>query len=199
MNALKTAVLSLTFLSVGALAQESAFIAGAKLSTSISGEAEVEFDELNMTINEDIDSDSFLIFAGYQTERNNRFKVSFESRSFDFDESNDTEDATGLRFDWDFVYGEQQFHPFWSIGFGFYSLDDPIVLEGSNLEGDDLSGFSFQLGAGVKVDLTPQLELSLAFEHQAIAWEEIKEEYYDITANMTYAHSSLGAGLLYRF
>jgi len=182
-------------------AEDGAFIAGANFSTSVSGEAEVELDTYygDLDISEDIDSNSFSVFAGYQTARNNRFKLSYESRSFDFDKSNETEDTTAFRFDWDFVYGEHQVHPFWSIGVGFYNLQDPIILDGSSLEGDDMDGVSFQMGAGAKVDLTEQLELSIAFERQAIGWQEIKESSSGLTANMTYVHNSLAAGLLYRF
>lgn len=182
-----------------AFSSESHAIVGVNMSTSISGQAEAEFENFGMTVEEDLSSDSFSIFIGYQTERNNRFKFSFESRGITLEDSDYDEDATALRFDWDFVYGEQKVHPFWSIGFGLYNLEDPGILVGSNLEGDNLSGFSFQLGAGVKIDLTDEVEASIAFERQAIGWQQIEVREYDETVSMTYVHNSLSAGLLVRF
>ncbi|WP_430461775.1 outer membrane beta-barrel protein [Thalassolituus sp. LLYu03] len=199
MSAYKVSALLLAVLAVPAVASESSAIAGVNLATSMSGTAQAEFDQFGVTLEEDFDSNAFSVFLGYQTERNNRFKVSYESRSFALDKSNVTEDASGFRFDWDFVYGEEKVHPFWSIGFGFYTLEDPAILTGSNLEGDDLSGVSFQMAGGVKIDLADNLEASIAFERQAIGWQEIEISYYDETINMTYVHNSLNAGLLMRF
>ncbi|WP_296984255.1 MULTISPECIES: outer membrane beta-barrel protein [unclassified Thalassolituus] len=179
--------------------EQSGFIAGANLSTSLSGEGQDDIDGYP-TFTYDLDSGSFSAFVGYQTKRNNRIKLAFESRSFGFEGTSEEETATGLRLDWDFVYGKSKVHPFWSIGFGSYRLSDPLILEDTSIEGEDLSGFSFQLGLGVKIDLNKKAELSLGFERQAIGWQEVEiTGRYDVSIQSIYAHNSVSAGVLLHF
>ncbi len=199
MSFAKNAVTALVFSAMVPAVCAKSLIVGGDFSTSFSGEAEAEFDGASFSAKEDIDTSSLRVFAGYQTESNNRFKVSFESRSFDLSDSNEEEDATGLRLDADFVYGEDKIKPFWTIGLGFYNLSDPVVLEGSNLEGEDMSGVSFQIGGGIKAELSPQAEMSLSLDSQAISWEDVDLEGTSITMETTYSFISLNAGIQFLF
>lgn len=192
----------LSFSSFIAQAAEPFTFAGIRLSGSMSGEAEAELEEAGITFGEDIDSGALSIFAGYSNSNYNRWIVAYESRSFEFTESDVEEDATGLRIDWHFVWGEdKKVQPYLALGFGFYNLDEATVLTGTPMEGDGLSGVSFQFGAGAKVAIQENVELDLAFERQAISWEDIEIVSWggSETLSTNYSNNSLSAALAIRF
>lgn len=198
MKYLTASALALSMLSFNTSAE---LLVGGNLFTSFSGEAEAELDSLDEEITEDIDVSGLSVFIGHKTERNNRFLLSLESTTVDFDESNETEDLTGLNFDWQFVYTDQKIKPYWAIGFGLYKVDEAIVLTGTDKEGDSLSGFSFQMGAGAKVEVTPEFELDISIKRQAIAWEEVDVEVgvFSETISTVYVHNSINVGAAFMF
>ena len=187
--------------SSGALAEDKKFIAGFNYTKSISAEAKVTLEELDDEFTEDIDMSTLGLYLGYINENNNRFLLSYSSSTIDFDESNESEDVTGFDFDWQFVYGEDQVQPYWGIGFGLHTIDDALILTGTNLEGDSLSGLSFQLMAGVKVEVNEQVELDVSIQRKAYAWQSIDIEVgsFEETIDMTYAQTALSFGAGFKF
>jgi opacity protein-like surface antigen len=187
--------------SSGALAEDKKFIAGLNYTKSISAEAKLTLEELDDEFTEDIDMSTLGLYLGYINENNNRFLLSYSSSTIDFDESSESEDVTGLDFDWQFVYGEDQVQPYWGIGFGLHTIDDALILTGTNLEGDSLSGLSFQLMAGVKVEVNEQVELDVSIQRKAYAWQSIDIEVgpFEETIDMTYAQTALSFGAGFKF
>ena len=187
--------------SSGALAEDKKFIAGFNYTKSIVAEAKVTLEELDDEFTEDIDMSTLGLYLGYINENNNRFLLSYSSSTIDFDESNESEDVTGFDFDWQFVYGEDQVQPYWGIGFGLHTIDDALILTGTNLEGDSLSGLSFQLMAGVKVEVNEQVELDVSIQRKAYAWQsiEIDAGYSTETIDTIYAQTALSFGVGFKF
>ena len=201
MSYVRYAAVPLMLLACQAGATEVGYFAGIGVSTSISGEAEADLDNAGVTIKEDIDSSAVNLFVGHRSARNNRFIFSYDSVSFDLDKSNVSEDATGFRFDWQFVYGEEQVQPYWGIGFGLYNLQDAAVLTGTDQQGDDLSGFSFQMAAGAKIQVADNIEVDVSLQRQAIGWQELEISGFGgtETIQMSYAHNLLSAGVAFKF
>lgn len=191
----------LMLLALSSQATEAGSFVGVSAFTSLSGNAEAEFQNLDTTISEDLDVGGIRFSVGHRWNTNNRFIFSYESLSFDLNQSKETEDASGIRFDWEFVYGDQQVQPYWGIGFGLYNLQDPVILTGTNLEGDDMSGISFQMGVGVKLNVSDTVEVDLSLQRQAIGWQEIELSYWGGTEKiqMSYVHNSLNAGAAFKF
>jgi len=189
---------ALSLLSFNASAE---LLLGAHISKSISGEARAEFDVADFDIAEDVDVTDISFFIGSKNDRNNRFLLSYSSVGIDFDKSDITEDAVGINFDWQFVYGKQQLKPYWGIGFGFYSLDEAAILNGTTKEGDGLSGFAFQLQGGAKVSMADNVEVDISFRRQAIAWQDIELDtgFGTETISTAYVHNSLNAGVAFMF
>lgn len=201
MSYVRYAAVPLLLLACQAGAAEAGYFAGIGLSTSVSGKAEAELENADVTLSEDIDVGALNLFIGHRSVRNNRFIFSYDSISFDLDSSNTSEDATGFRFDWQFVYGEEQVQPYWGLGFGLYNLQDATILNGSNLEGDDMSGISFQMAVGAKIDVADNVELDVSLQRQAIAWQEIEFSGFGRTETiqMSYAYNLLSAGVAFKF
>lgn len=196
----KIAALSL-LASSSVIAEDKNIIAGFNYTKSLSAEVTVAFEELDDEITEDLDISTLGLYLGYITEKNNRFIVSFSSASVDFDESNLSEDVTGLDLDWQFVYGEEKIQPYWGIGFGFHTIEEAIVLTGTDLEGDSLNGLSFQMMAGMKVAVNEQVEFDVSLQRKAYAWQSIEVEvgYFSETLDMTYAQTALNFGIGFKF
>jgi opacity protein-like surface antigen len=187
--------------SSSAIAEDKNIIAGFNYTKSLSAEAKVTFEELDDEITEDLDISTLGLYLGYINEKNNRFIVSFSSANIDFDESNLSEDVTGLDLDWQFVYGEEKIKPYWGIGFGLHTIEDAIVLTGTNLDGDSLRGFSFQMMAGMKVVVNEQVEFDVSLQRKAYAWQSIEVTFgpFTETIDMTYAQTSLNLGAGFKF
>lgn len=187
--------------SSGALAEDNNIIAGFNYTTSLSAEVKVTLDVLDDEITEDLDISTLGLYLGYINENNNRFIVSFSSAEVDFDESNLKEDVTGIDLDWQFVYGDEQVQPYWGIGFGFHTIEEALILTGTDIEGDSLSGLSFQLMAGIKVEVNEQVELDVSIQRKAYAWQSIDVEIgsFNETIDMTYAQTALSIGAGFKF
>jgi len=176
-------------------------IIGGNFSKSFTGEAKLTLEDADTDDTQSLDTHSFSVFIGYQTFRDNRFRVSLEKRQFHLDESDYDEDAKGLRFDWEFVYGSSLVQPFLSLGFGLYQLEDPALFRGTNLDGDSLNGLSFQTSGGIKINFSDSIEGSVSLERQGLAWQPVDIEigFYEDTAILTYANTSLHAGVQFNF
>lgn len=197
---IKLAALCL-LVSSSAIAEDKSFIAGLNYTKSISAEAKVTRDVVDDEFTEDLDIATLGLYLGYINENNNRFLLSYSAATIDFDKSNSSEDVTGLDFDWQFVYGEDQIQPYWGIGFGLHTIDDALILTDTNLEGDSLSGFSFQLMGGIKVAVNEQVELDVSIQSKAYAWQaiEIESGFNKDTINTSYSQTALNFGAGYKF
>lgn len=196
----KLAVLCL-LASSNSIAKESGFITGFNYTKSLSAEATATFDVSDFEITEDLDISTLGLYLGYINKRNNRFTISYSSTTIDFDKSNANEDVTGFDFDWQFVYGEDQIQPYWGIGFGLHTIDEAIVLTGSNIEGDSLSGLSFQMMGGAKIKVNEQVELDLSIQRKAYAWEsvDVQAGFATDTVNTSYVQNAINFGAGFKF
>ncbi|MCA6062251.1 hypothetical protein [Thalassolituus marinus] len=171
---------------------------GARYSNSVSGEYTLDLDDGDSEFTGDLNSKAFGIYFGRTNKRNNRWLLGYESRTFDFD-GGDSEDAAGLRADIHFVWGEgKKLQPYLGVGAGLYRLSDALLLQGTDKEGDSLSGFAFQMGLGAKYIASEKVELDIAFERQAIVWEEV-EVFDSLVVNSAYVHNSLVLGAAFNF
>jgi opacity protein-like surface antigen len=184
-----------------AIAEDKKVIAGLNYTKSLSAVATLTTDVTSGEVTEDLDISTLGLYLGYINENNNRFIVSYTSATIDFDKSNASEDATGFDLDWQFVYGEEQVQPYWGIGFGFHSIDDPLILRGTNLEGDTLSGASFQMMAGIKILVREQVELDISVQRKAYAWQSIDIDagFASDTINTSYVQNALNVGAGFKF
>lgn len=187
--------------SSSALAEDNNIIVGFNYTKSISAEATLKLEISDDEITEDLDISTLGLYLGYINQNNNRFMVSYSSATIDFDESAASEDVTGLDFDWQFVYGEDQIQPYWGIGFGLHTIDEALILTGTELEGDSLKGLSFQLMAGIKIAVDEQFELDVSIQRKAYAWQSIDIDIgpFSDTIDTTYAQTALNFGAGFKF
>ena len=183
------------------IANDKNFIAGFNYTKSLSAEAEATFDVSDYEVKEDLDISTLGLYLGYINEKNNRFTVSYSSATIDFQKSNVNEDVTGFDFEWQFVYGEDQVQPYWGIGFGLHTIDEALILNGSNLDGDSLNGVSFQMMGGAKFIVSDQVELDLSVQRKAFAWQSIDIEtgFVTDTIKTNYVQNAVNFGAGFKF
>ena len=70
----------------------------------------------------DYDSSSTPFKIGYMLKNDNRFEFSLESMDHKFNGGTDI--VSGWNMDWNFVYPNESFSPFWTVGFGSYTYED---------------------------------------------------------------------------
>lgn len=179
------------------VANDKRFIVGAGVAVG-SGEYEIKASGSDART-ADLDSVSANFHFGWISQRNNRFLISFESLTYE--DAIDEFDASGVRLDWQFVYGESQFQPYWGLGFGVYSSDDLAALTTDWTGESSLAGVSFQLAAGIKYLVNEHVELDLNLQAQAIAWEDVefRAGYSSTTVEQMTSHGALGFGVDFKF
>ena len=64
-----------------------------------------------------------------------------------------------------------------------------------------MSGISFQMAVGAKIDVADNVELDVSLQRQAIAWQEIEFSGFGRTETiqMSYAYNLLSAGVAFKF
>jgi opacity protein-like surface antigen len=182
-------------------AQDTKVIAGINYTTSISADATATLENTDDEITEDIDMSALGLYLGYISESNNRFLVTYSTETVDFDASNGSEDITGFDFDWQFVYGEDQVQPYLGFGLGLHTIDEALILNNSNQEGESLSGVSAQLMAGIKLAINETVELDVSFKRKAYVWEsiEVSAGFFSDTLDTSYVTNSLSFGAGFKF
>ncbi len=134
---------------------------------------------------------------GYRFESNNRVQISTSKMSLEHENGLDS-DVSGYDLDWHIVYGENAVQPYWGFGFGLYNMDDSSDYF---INDNDLQGNSFQVLAGMKIDLNKYLELDLSYRIKTIAWQEML--FFDgnqmASVHMTHTYSSLNMGAAVKF
>lgn len=182
------------------LADDNNFIAGFNYAMSTSAEANASFETLD-DVTVGLNISTLGLYLGYINQRNNRFIVSYSSAAIDFNGSTSSEDVAGLNLDWQFVYGEELFQMYWGAGFGFHTIDEALILKGTDLEGDSLNGLSFQLMAGIKAPFNERVEIDVSIQTKAYAWQSIDVEAESTTETIdtSYAQTALSIGAGYKF
>jgi opacity protein-like surface antigen len=195
----KLAVLYL-LASSNALADDNNFIAGFNYAMSTSAEANATFEILD-DVTVGLNISTLGLYLGYINQKDNRFIVSYSSAAIDFNGSTSSEDVAGLDLDWQFVYGEELFQMYWGAGFGFHTIDEVLILKGTDLEGDSLNGLSFQLMAGIKAPFNERVEIDVSIQTKAYAWQSIDIEVGSSTETIDtrYAQTALSIGAGYKF
>lgn len=184
------------------LADAGKFLVGHNYSHSLIGKAMIDFDGGEDSVTEDLNISSLSIFVGYQTARNNRFQISLTRTDYDYDDFDIKEEATGIDFDWQFVYARSRVKPYWGIGFGLHRLDDPLILRGTDKDGDSLDGLSFQLGTGVKIQVVEFLEFDASYKVKAVVWEQVDVDLNfggSESRSSIYTDDALNIGLAFKF
>ena len=186
--------------SSSALADANDFIAGFNYAMSTSAEAYASFETLD-DVTVGLNISTLGLYLGYINQKNNRFIVSYSSAAIDFNGSTSSEDVAGLDLDWQFVYGEELFQMYWGAGFGFHTIDEVLILKGTDLEGDSLNGLSFQLMAGIKAPFNERVEINVSIQTKAYAWQSIDIEAGSSTETIdtSYAQTALSIGAGYKF
>jgi opacity protein-like surface antigen len=191
-------LLSLAALSLNAQAKvEPGIIIGLDSSTSITGTAKAEY-EVSDTENEvDIDAKALSLYIGYRFPTNNRFQISLTSIDVSHDSGSDIE-FNGTDFDWQFVYGTDMIQPYWGLGFGLYTYEDTAKFTDEN---DDLSGISFQLLGGIKLDVHEHVEFDVSYRVKSIAWQDItvSNGFSTETISLSHTTSALNVGAAFKF
>ena len=191
-------LLSLAVLSLNAQAKvEPGIFLGLDLSTSITGTAKAEYEVSGVENEEDIDSNALSLYLGYRFPTNNRFQISRSSIDVSYESGSD-EEFNGTDFDWQFVYGTDKIQPYWGLGFGLYTYEDSAQITEKN---DDLSGISFQLLGGIKLDMHEHVELDVSYRAKSIAWQKItvSNGFSTETINLSHTTSSLNFGIAFKF
>lgn len=196
---------AVTFFSLAALSLntqadvEPGVYLGLDLSTSLTGTAKAEVKSNGSTskAEADVDASSVGVYLGYRFASNNRFQISRTSIDVEL-ESNDEVTFSGTDFDWHFVYGDEQIQPYWGLGFGFYTYEDTAAISRDN---EDLTGISFQLRGGIKIDIHEHVELDMSYRAKSIMWQtiEIYDGYDDAKVDLQHSLGSLNFGVAVKF
>ncbi len=192
------ALFTLSTISINTFADvEPGIFLGFDLNTSFTGTVKAEYESSDSESEADIDTSSLGFFVGYRFPTNNRFQISRTSIDASYESGTDDK-FTGTDFDWQFVYGSSKFQPYWGLGFGIYTFEDSA---GMTQENEDLTGISFQLLGGIKLDVHERVELDVSYRAKSIAWQglEISDGYSSETLRLSHSSSSLNFGAIFKF
>jgi opacity protein-like surface antigen len=79
-----------------------------------------------------------------------------------------------------------------------YTYEDSAQITEKN---DDLSGISFQLLGGIKLDMHEHVELDVSYRAKSIAWQKItvSNGFTTETISLSHTTSSLNFGVAFKF
>lgn len=191
-------LLSSSLLSTAAQASvEPGVFVGFDMSTSLRATATAELEIAQVENEENIDTSSLGIALGYRFRSNNRFLISWNSIDASY-QRGPNDEFNGTDFDWHFVYANDKFQPYWGLGFGLYTYEDSAeFLEVS----EDLSGFSFQLLGGAKLDVNENVEMDISYRVKSIGWQpvDVSNGFSTETLSLSHTSSSLNFGVAVKF
>jgi len=140
------------------------------------GSGETEFDG-DGTITSKMDTSMSTLTFGYIAKTGVRFELALVSidASFDagdpsFDEDGDSE-FSGFDLNGKLPLSKGKVRPYLGAGMGFYDWKDTGDLF---VDGEDLSGVSLNLMAGVLVEPHPHVEVELGAQHKTIFWQTVQ-------------------------
>jgi len=144
---------------------------------------------------EDYDTDvtSTRLSLGIIADDRIRFEASYGGYDLEFDDFEDSE-ITTLEIDGILTFQRNDFTPYLMAGFGVATYQDT----GDFFEdGDDLSGFSIQLGAGLIFQPHEIVELDASYRLKIISWETVEVFGEDIESSNSMGLLNFGARILF--
>jgi opacity protein-like surface antigen len=131
------------------------------------------------------------------------YTVSFSTPSPDFKASaaGDVSATFLLANVWLDLANNSPFTPYMGGGLGLGLVDgDTFFNGGTNGFGDGNSGFAFQLGGGVKLDITDHASIDFAYRYKSILGVEFKDQISpDVYKDADLNSHNIQVGLTYRF
>lgn len=109
------------------------------------------------------------VTVGYITDGHNRFKISTQNITIDFNQGG-SDKISGYDVDFDITLeslGSSKMLPYIGIGVGSYKYDSY----------ENLKGTAFNFNTGLLYKITPRFELDFAFKYKAITWEDTDYSY----------------------
>lgn len=132
------------------------------------GHAEHDFFGLTDT-ESDVKSRGFsLAYSRYFPKTGNQLQFSASRRNVEFDDIDSRGHFWGAEVDWKITLTKTLVKPYVSIGMGYQDFNSSDDL---NFADDDLSGLSFNLGAGLIADISDTWRLDLGYQRKAI-WSD---------------------------
>lgn len=176
-------------------ANESGFYLG--LNLGIGGGTEtVEFSDEEAE--GDYDFTSTNVAFGYIADDRIRFEGSFSTYKLDFDDFDGEDKISSFDIDGYLTLGSEKIRPYFTGGFGLATYQDTAGL---TEEDEDLSGITFQVGAGVVFPINDSVELDASYRIKVIAWQaiEVSNGFYseDLTITNTFAQFGVGAKYIF--
>lgn len=178
MNKFVVSLLSLSLLSPCLLAEESVSVEekSSKVFVGVdyfNGESELSVDlsgSLSGSAEMDFDQTGHRLKIGFQERDNFRFQGYFKIEDFD---DAFTEKVYGLGADALFIIPtESNFNPYFLLGFSsdFTELED----EGIEYSEDTLNALALKIGVGALVKINKQVEFQVGYDIQYRTWQDIK-------------------------
>ena len=176
-------------------AYESGFYLG--LNLGFGGGTEVA-DFSDEEVEGDYDFTSTKVAFGYIADDRIRFEGSFSTYKLDFDDFDGEDKISSFDIDGYLTLGSDQVRPYFMGGFGLATYQDTADF---TEEDEDLSGVSFQVGAGVVFPINDSVELDASYRIRVIAWQaiEVSNGFYSEDLNLSNTFSEFGIGAKYVF
>lgn len=143
---------------------------------------------------EDYDTDisTLRLAAGFIVDENIRIEASYGGYDLEFDDFDDSE-ITTFEFDGIILFPADGVTPYATAGLGLATYEDTADV----LDGDDLSGVSLQLGAGVIFPVNEIVELDASYRIKVIGWETVEVFGMDIETSHSMGLFTLGGRVLF--
>ncbi|WP_301182121.1 porin family protein [Thalassolituus sp. UBA3500] len=165
------------------------FYIGANLGVG-SGEETISIDGDE----EDYDTDisTMRLAVGFIVDENIRIEASYGGYDLEFDDFEDSE-ITTFEFDGYLLFPADGVTPYVTAGLGLATYEDT----GDVLEGDDLSGVSLQLGAGISMPVSEVVELDASYRIKVIGWETVEVFDTEIETSHSMGLFTVGGRVLF--
>ena len=135
-----------------------------------SGSGETEFSG-DRTVSYDMDTRMSALTFGYIARTGVRFELALTSIDASLESADNDDEFSGFDLNGKFPLGKDTIRPYLGAGMGFYDWENTAALFA---DGEDLSGVSLNLMAGVLFEVHPHIELELGAQYKAISWETIQ-------------------------
>ncbi|WP_300427040.1 outer membrane protein [uncultured Thalassolituus sp.] len=170
---------------------------GAELGTGSGEETYLIGDQ---DFSSDVDHDLTRFTLGFRSHQDNRFEISYVQNDLSSDDWSD-EQITSLNLDAVITVTEFRVRPFVRLGFGFTNyVGSHEDIAGKN---EDLRGFALSGGAGLLIEVVPQLELDVGYHYTSIGWEDLNYtdsngNTFDYDLGNDFSYASAGFRILFQ-
>ncbi len=186
LSSLATSALLTLSLATNAQASEHLVHMGLHLAK---GHAEHDFLGLTDT-KSDIKSRGFsLAYSRYYPKTGNQLQFSAARRNVNFDDIDSKGHFWGADVDWKITLSKTLVKPYISVGMGYQDFNSSDDL---NFADDDLSGLSFNLGAGLIADISDTWRLDLGLQRKAIWSDDNLAIFVDSETRLTELNLTVG-------